>query len=664
MQDMNSYNNTNESEVKRPLVTPPDFLKYGAQSFTTEVANSILGQSKEEVTTSIAPAPVETTSYSKQAPVSITDAPSPLQKYADEINVDIEILRDKWKLTYNEQGGISIPYLNENEEIVDVKLIDKDNKFGWKNGTEQLIYGEWRLSKYTDEYIVIVPDERNAHVLWANNIQAVALTKSNLNLDIGFMLEKFKEIYVFRDGSTFADELYNKIQNIIEKNKLYSIDTAIHKYKDFVELHIKGKLTLKTLEGQILKLVPNSSTGSPHVDLGNRVISELKLVFYDNKLFAYKNGVYYIVNDDDIISYILRVIMPGAKPSLNKLAIYYIRHILDDSNVTINHDVINYRNGLFDLNEKKFLAFTPNIFTINQLNVDYVEDEQSNPVVDKFLLDICNSDTIRVKALLQLIGYCLTTRNNIQKFVLFYGPKGSNGKSFTLKVIEAIIGKENVSHKGMELLAEGFEVKGIYGKQLNISFELPVTKIKDTSVLKATTTGDTIETKVKWNPDTLRITSNIKHIFATNYLPEVSDKTNGFYRRVHIIPFENQFDPSDTSFNEQDILALDSLNYLARRALNEYLEMLDTGKLIFANEEESKQYVAEFENQNDSVKAFVTFTLEPFKGDACKFDRKSFFDMYKDYCSENFVKPVGKHQFLTELRTKYGFYEKTLTGTL
>ena len=190
MQDMNSYNNTNDAEVKRPLVTPPDYTKsatqsftsgvqrpmvtppdfsqYGTQSFTSEVTNSILEQAKEEVTPPIAPASVETTSYSKQPPVSITDTPNPLQKYADEINVDIEILRDKWKLTYNEQGGISIPYLNENEKIVDVKLIDKDSKFDWKNGKEPILYGMWRLPKYTDEYIVIVSDERNAHVLWAN----------------------------------------------------------------------------------------------------------------------------------------------------------------------------------------------------------------------------------------------------------------------------------------------------------------------------------------------------------------------------------------------------------------------------------------------------------------------------------------------------------------
>ena len=43
------------------------------------------------------------------------------------------------------------------------------------------------------------------------------------------------------------------------------------------------------------------------------------------------------------------------------------------------------------------------------------------------------------------------------------------------------------------------------------------------------------ETKVKFNPNTLSITSYIMLLFATNYLPEVSDKTNGFYRRVHII---------------------------------------------------------------------------------------------------------------------------------
>lgn len=596
---------------------------------------------------------------------SAIDNTDALQKYAEKINVLVEHLREKWKVTANAFGGISIPYLDENEEVTDTKVIDKDGQVTWEQGAEPIVYGEWRVPKYTNDYIVIVPDDANAHVLWANSIQAIAITQNNLTVDIGLMLRDFKEIYVLRNGSDFTDLLYSRLQNIVDKKRLYSIDAPNFEYKDFVELNVKGELSIDTIKKQKFKLVPIPPVESKenlHVFIGEKVIEKLKLIYFEDDLYSYKNGVYSIINDKDIASYILKFIKPEAKSSLCKHVIYYIRHILDDANLEINHDVINYKNGLYDLINRKFIEHTADIFTINQLNIDYIEDISPNEEVDKFLEDICNGDANRKKALLQILGYCLTTRNNIQKFVLLYGPKGSNGKSFTLKVVEEIVGKENISHKGMELLAEDFEVKGIDGKQLNISFELPVTKIKDTSVLKATTTGDTIETKVKFNPDTLSITSYIKHLFATNYLPEVSDKTNGFYRRIHIIPFERQFDAKDNTFSEESFLNKNNLNYLGKRALDEYLKMLDSGKLEFANEKESNKYVREFENLNDTVKAFITQEELFPENVPILLLRPQFWTMYGTYCDENNGKKVGKRQFYTELTTKYGFNVKVLNG--
>ena len=592
-------------------------------------------------------------------------AENALQAYANERNIPIEYLTEKWKITSNANGEISIPYFDENETVIDTKIINSNGKSTWEQKKEPLIYGEWRLSKYTDEYIIIVPDEQNAQVLWANKIQGIAVNKTVLSVELGIMLGNYKEIYVLKNGTDFTDVLYSRLQNIVDKNKLYSIDTQNYNYSDFVALNVNNALTLDTLLKQKFKLVPIApadSKATEHVAIAQKVIDNMQLVSYENDLYTYKGGVYKLATDKEIISYILKFIKPEAKPTLCKQAIYYIRHTLDDTGVEINHDVVNYQNGLFDLNTRAFIEHTPDIFSINQLSIDYIEIEKQNADVEKFLNDICSNIEIRKTGLLQKIGYGLTTRNNIQKAFIFYGPSGSNGKSFTLKILETIVGSSNVSHKGLDLLAEGFEVKGIKGKQLNISFELPVTTIKDTSVFKSTTTGDTIETKVKFNPETLVIVSYVKHFFATNYFPDVKDTTNGMFRRCDIQPFENQFDPANTTFHEQEFLSQENLNYIGRRALDEYLKMVDSGKLIFANEEESNKLVREFENSNDSVKAFITQEdYFPESAPLIKL-RTDFWKMYELYCDDNFVKKVGKKQFYTELTSKYGFNVKVTNG--
>lgn len=594
-----------------------------------------------------------------------SEATKALQSYAEKINVPIDYLVDKWKVTTNENGDILEPYFDENNNLIDTKIIDRNNNVTWEQEKAPIIYGEWRLPKYVGEYVVIVPDEQNAHVLWANGIQALALNQPTLTVDVVIKLKPFREIYVLRDDSKNTDMLFDNLKNILDKNKLFSIDSPKFKYKDFVELNVKGELSIDVINQQKLKLTQNLSEENPepeHILLAKKVTDEMHLICYKDDIYGFKLGVHYYVTDKDIISYILKYIKPDAKKSLCNKVIFYLRHTLDYAEVEINHDVVNFKNGLFDLYSRKFIEHNQAIFTINQLNIDYVDIITKNENVEKWLDDISNHNEARKKAILEVLGYCLTTRNNVQKFFVFYGPTGSNGKSFTLKVFEEIIGKENISHKGMELLAEGFEVKGIKGKQLNISFELPVTKIKDTSVLKATTTGDTIETKVKLNPDTMVIVSFVKHIFATNYLPDVSDKTNGFYRRVYIIPFLNQFDAKDTSFSEDEFLSRDNLNYLGRRALDAYLDMLDRGNLEFSNEEESAKYVKEFENLNDSVKAFITQEDYFPENSLLMKTRTDFWKMYELYCDDNFVKKIGKKQFYTELTSKYGFSVKKING--
>ena len=105
-----------------------------------------------------------------------------------------------------------------------------------------------------------------------------------------------------------------------------------------------------------------------------------------------------------------------------------------------------------------------------------------------------------------------------------------------------------------------------------------------------------------------------------------------------------------------------NLNYLGKRALDEYLKMLDSGKLEFANEKESNKYVREFENLNDTVKAFITQEELFPENVPILLLRPQFWTMYGTYCDENNGKKVGKRQFYTELTTKYGFNVKVLNG--
>lgn len=403
---------------------------------------------------------------------------------------------------------------------------------------------------------------------------------------------------------------------------------------------------------------------SIHVIFGDKLIEVLNLKFFNNNLYAFSDGKYNIVTDKFLRSCILKYIYKNANLNLRKNIIAYVNDILydEDAIFEINKDYINFKNGLYDLKNKQFIEHTPKVFSINQVHVNYISDfKANNEVVNNYLDEITNYVPERKQALLQTMGYSLTTRNNIQKFFIWYGPSASNGKSTLAKIIVRIIGPENVSHKDMQTLSRQFGANGIQDKLLNIVSELPINKVKDTAVLKNTISGDAFETDVKFAGGT-DITSYVKHIFTANTLPQVADNTDGFYRKVNILLFDNKFDVKTSTFDVDEFMSQENLDYLANLALREYLKMISSNNLEFANQEESDKLLQDYRKENDTVVSFLTDADTVLTIYNCDVVRASMFNLYKSYCSRNKFIPLGQHAFFRALRENYGFAEKPINN--
>ena len=393
-----------------------------------------------------------------------------------------------------------------------------------------------------------------------------------------------------------------------------------------------------------------------HVDYGNRLIKCLDLHYFNKNIYFYQDGVHKIVKDIDLSSSILRYINPATEPAVCKKVLFYVKNMLyNDEVVQINTNYVNFKNCLFDLDNQVAVEHTALIFTVNQLAIDYNSDLPYNSEVEKYLDEISNYNVLRKKAILQMIGYLLTSKNNIQKIIIIYGPSASNGKSGLLKIIEKIVGSNNVCHKSIEEFDKDFGADGMEFKLLNISAELPQTRIKDISVLKKTVTGDTFEAKVKFEKNKTIIDTYIKHLYATNFLPNVADTSEGYYRRLHIILLDNVFDSETSTFNVDDFCTQQNLNYLGNLAFKEYLEMLKSGCLEFANSEESEKIMENYRIENNSILAFLTDEEMSRTIYDTYITRETMFKLYKSFCSLNDYPTLGKNTFYRELNQKYKF---------
>lgn len=143
--------------------------------------------------------------------------------------------------------------------------------------------------------------------------------------------------------------------------------------------------------------------------------------------------------------------------------------------------------------------------------------------------------------LLELIGISMTKYTNHDKAWFLLG-EGSNGKSLFLKMLEAILGKWNVSNRDInEISKNTFASSNLYGKIANINSDISGGYIEDTAMFKKLVSGDSVIAERK-RQDAFSFRPYATLIFATNSLPyfKESGESSGVDRRIKIIPFLNQ----------------------------------------------------------------------------------------------------------------------------
>lgn len=399
-----------------------------------------------------------------------------------------------------------------------------------------------------------------------------------------------------------------------------------------------------------------------HVQIGDELIKKYNIKYYHNDLYVYDNGVY--VNDTSILEREILSLNENINRFTRKEILEYIKIRLSGENVITNKNYINFKNGLYNILSKSFFPHSSKIFTLNQINATYIESNYINQDVENFLDDITSKNSNRKKALLEIIGYSMTSNVDLQKAFIFFGASAENGKSTLLEILSHLIGRNNISHVSIHNLQKGkFYAAEIKDKLLNTVAELPRTSLESVEIFKSIVTGDSLSVEEKYK-DRYEINPYAKHIFTANELPQILDTSNGFYRRLNIVKFDAQFtDEQKMNFNINNLLNENALNYLAKISLNAYLELLNTRH--FSNEKESEEIIRQYKNQNNSINEYLynSSYFQIFIHNNTTFTRKSLYNNYLDYCATSGNKIInGKIAFYKQIRDTKLFTDLTING--
>ncbi|MGU9280478.1 DNA primase family protein [Clostridium perfringens] len=379
-------------------------------------------------------------------------------------------------------------------------------------------------------------------------------------------------------------------------------------------------------------------------------LSETRDVYYGGESFLiYENGVYNISGEKEAGRIIMDYMLP------NYCIMASIRDCREQWDILVSKDfddfnrnpyLVNVRNGLLDIRDMSFKEHTPSYLSTVQLNVEY------NPQVDcpqfkKFLNEVLDCKLIPLVQ--EIVGYLLTTNTASQKAFVFWGP-ARTGKSTLLWVVEyLLLGKKNVSNIPWQEIGDKFKTAELLGKLANVFSDLPSKSIDDTGIFKVVTGEDYLMAEKK-NKNPFKFKPFARLVFSCNELPRnYVDRTEGFYRRLIIVPFSRQIDKSKID---------KSLKYKFQREkegiLNwalEGLKRLYENNFEFSENELTDGVKKEYKRENNNVISFVEECCEIDSLFSCS--RIEIYEAYKEFCVEAGLKALSQIKFNKELEGNF-----------
>jgi len=208
---------------------------------------------------------------------------------------------------------------------------------------------------------------------------------------------------------------------------------------------------------------------------------------------------------------------------------------------------VSFDGGLLDVDgwlqrtPSCVLPATSDFFCLSSLDYAFNPTAQC-PQFEKFLNELSDGDN-EIKSLLQeWTGYCLVPDVRLQKFLVLVGD-GANGKSVFADVLRGVIGVDNCSSLSLSQLNSRFGRAGLVDKLLNISDELSASAKPDEEMLKTVVGGSPIAVDRKYKA-MMQVVLPTRLMFTTNALPHFSDRTDGIWRRMMLVPCNAQMPES------------------------------------------------------------------------------------------------------------------------
>jgi putative DNA primase/helicase len=212
--------------------------------------------------------------------------------------------------------------------------------------------------------------------------------------------------------------------------------------------------------------------------------------------------------------------------------------VVNDTEFNTERNLINLKNGLFDLDKNELVPYSPSHLFTFRMNASF-SPESTCPLWQTFLNETFENSSSLIKFVQKSVGYAISGFTNEKKVWICHG-RGDTGKTTFIETLQYLLGNFSraLNPKTLEKGTEkSWELAEIIGKRLLTISETDESFVFSNIVkaLSGNTSRLSVEGKYK---KPIEITPFVKIFIDTNNKPLLTDGDRGsFLKRLTFIPF-------------------------------------------------------------------------------------------------------------------------------
>ncbi len=385
-----------------------------------------------------------------------------------------------------------------------------------------------------------------------------------------------------------------------------------------------------------------------------------KTFLYDSSEVLYYDDGYYQYGGEALIKTECEKIIPECSKHIVSEVIGTIQRSTACKREKFNIDLsrLVLQNGVLNLDTLTLGGFSPDFLTTIKIPVRYDPKYKTPKKFIQFLKDCLEPHDI-ITIIEEMSNIFTTNRDNHEVSAMWIGD-GSNGKTQALEIITGVFGADNCSHVSIHSMQyDRFASAGMFGKLVNLYGDISNAELNNLGLFKQLVSGEIVSVQKK-NKDPFEMRCFAKQFYSANEMPNVKDNSDGFFRRIYVTKWENQFLPGVNQIrNIAAKILLEEKNDIFNLLLENYKTLVRNDGFRY------KQNVAEVRDiilkESDKIREFIEECLIKDHNGFLTKDR--LYQIYQQYCENKHYEIFSKQRIGANLPS-YGFkdHSKKIEG--